>query len=171
MRSSRCLSSSPSAAASPAPATVSASTLRPRRSPTSWRKYPMVSLRGRSIAPSSEVSSPVMRRKMVVLPAPLGPTSPTFSPGLSWNDASTNSTCAPYCLVTLENEIMSGDDVHLVARVGDVHRHRSDVGISILALVERAGHVDLHPQEVVARGDAGDVDPLSGQRLVVPVAP
>src|SRR4051794_8776930 len=45
-------------------------------------------------------------RKSVVLPDPFGPTSPTFSPGLSWNDASTKSTCLPYCLLTLVNEIM-----------------------------------------------------------------
>ena len=37
-------------------------------------------------------------RNSVVLPEPFGPTSPTFSPGLSWNDASTKSTCRPYCL-------------------------------------------------------------------------
>ena len=45
---------------------------------------------------------------MVVLPEPLGPTRPTFSPELTWNEASTKSTCAPYCLVTLVKEIMCG---------------------------------------------------------------
>ncbi len=45
-------------------------------------------------------------RKIVVLPAPLGPTRPTFSPGFNWNEASTKSTCLPYCLLMFENEIM-----------------------------------------------------------------
>jgi len=38
--------------------------------------------------PSSGCSSPAIMRKSVVLPAPFGPTNPTFSPVLSWNDAS-----------------------------------------------------------------------------------
>src|SRR5262252_7618423 len=48
----------------------------------------------------------MIMRKSVVFPAPFGPTRPTFSPGFSWNEASTNRTCLPYCLLTLENEIM-----------------------------------------------------------------
>ena len=54
---------------------------------------------GNDTTPSSAVSSPAMIRKSVVLPEPFGPTSPTFSPGLSWKDASTKSSCLPYCLV------------------------------------------------------------------------
>ena len=37
---------------------------------------------------------------------PFGPTRPTFSPGLSWNEVSTNRTCRPYCLLMRVNEIM-----------------------------------------------------------------
>src|SRR5512133_4025265 len=48
----------------------------------------------------------MIMRKSVDLPAPFGPTRPTFSPGLSWKSASMNRTCLPYCLLTLENEIM-----------------------------------------------------------------
>src|SRR5688500_861886 len=66
----------------------------------------MLSFFGTVTLPSSGASSPVIIRKIVVLPAPLGPTSPTFSPGLSWNETSTNSTCLPYCLLTLANAIM-----------------------------------------------------------------
>src|SRR5262245_13516152 len=47
----------------------------------------------------------MISRNTVVLPAPLGPTSPTFSPGLIWNDASTNRICPPYCLLTELNAI------------------------------------------------------------------
>ena len=46
-------------------------------------------------------------RNRVVLPAPFGPTSPTFSPGLSWNEASTNRICRPYCLLMCEREIIA----------------------------------------------------------------
>ena len=46
-------------------------------------------------------------RNSVVLPEPLGPTRPTFSPGLSWKEASTNRTCRPYCLLMREKEIIS----------------------------------------------------------------
>src|SRR5277367_4237040 len=45
-------------------------------------------------------------RKSVVLPDPLGPTSPTFSPGFNWNEASTKSNCLPYCLLMFEKEII-----------------------------------------------------------------
>ncbi len=66
----------------------------------------MDSLRGTDTSPSSACSSPVIIRKSVVLPEPFGPTRPTFSPGLSWNEASTNRTCLPYCLLIPEKAIM-----------------------------------------------------------------
>ncbi len=62
---------------------------------------------GTETSPSSGVSSPVIIRKSVVLPAPFGPTRPTFSPGLSWNEVSTKRTCRPYCLLTREKAIMA----------------------------------------------------------------
>ena len=40
---------------------------------------------GTETVPSSGLSSPTTMRNSVVLPAPLGPTSPTFSPGFNWN--------------------------------------------------------------------------------------
>src|SRR5215469_10931431 len=66
----------------------------------------MVNFVGTETAPSSGVSSPTTIRKSVVLPAPLGPTSPTFSPGFNWNEASTKSNCLPYCLLMFEKEII-----------------------------------------------------------------
>src|SRR5687767_11130386 len=69
----------------------------------------MVSFFGTDTSPSSGASSPTIIRKRVVLPAPLGPTRPTFSPGLIWNDASTKRICRPYCLLTFENAIMAND--------------------------------------------------------------
>src|SRR5215212_6408233 len=63
---------------------------------------------GTLTTPSSASSSPVIMRKRVDLPAPFGPTRPAFSPGLSWNEASTKRTCFPYCLLTLLKEIMRG---------------------------------------------------------------
>ena len=61
---------------------------------------------GTETSPSSAASSPTIIRNSVVLPAPLGPTRPTFSPGLSWKEASTKRTWRPYCLPMRENEIM-----------------------------------------------------------------
>ena len=61
--------------------------------------------RGRDTTPSSGVSSPAMILKSVVLPEPFGPTSPTFSPGLSWKDASTKSSCLPVLL----GQALNGD--------------------------------------------------------------
>src|SRR6185503_13916206 len=66
----------------------------------------MVVLRGTLTVPSSGDSSPTIIRKTVVLPAPFGPTSPARSPGFSWNEASTNRICFPYCLPTSMKEIM-----------------------------------------------------------------
>src|SRR5579863_2782763 len=65
----------------------------------------MVTRRGTETSPSSGSSSPTIMRKSVVLPEPLGPTSPTFSPGFSWKEASTKMSCRPYCLFILEKEI------------------------------------------------------------------
>ena len=67
----------------------------------------MVSFFGTETSPSSALSSPTIMRKRVVFPAPFGPTRPTFSPGLSWNEASTNRTWRPYCLLMLAKEIMA----------------------------------------------------------------
>src|ERR1700721_344048 len=66
----------------------------------------IVNFLGTETAPSSGVSSPTTIRKSVVLPAPLGPTSPTFSQGFNWNEASTKSNCLPYCLLIFEKEII-----------------------------------------------------------------
>src|SRR6266481_3663046 len=66
----------------------------------------MVSFFGTETSPSSGSSSPTTMRKRVVLPEPLGPTSPTFSPGFNWKDASTKINCLPYCLWIFEKEII-----------------------------------------------------------------
>src|SRR5579872_6783006 len=65
----------------------------------------MVSFFGTETVPSSGASSPTTMRKRVVLPEPLGPTRPTFSPGFNWKEASTKMSCLPYCLLMLEKEI------------------------------------------------------------------
>src|SRR5665213_951875 len=66
----------------------------------------MVSFLGSETEPSSGSSSPTTIRKSVVLPEPLGPTKPTFSPGFNWKDASTKTNCLPYCLLIFAKEIM-----------------------------------------------------------------
>src|SRR5437588_418027 len=66
----------------------------------------MVIFFGTETSPSSADSSPTIMRKSVVLPEPFGPTRPARSPGLSWKDASTKTSCRPYCLETLLRLIM-----------------------------------------------------------------
>ena len=72
-------------------------------------EVPTVRRFGTETSPTSGDSSPVIRRKSVVLPEPFGPTRPTFSPAFSWNEASTKSTCLPYCLLTLVSAITTRD--------------------------------------------------------------
>jgi hypothetical protein len=66
----------------------------------------MVSFFGTETSPSSGASSPTTMRNRVVLPAPFGPTRPTFSPGFNWKEASTKINCRPYCLLIFEKEII-----------------------------------------------------------------
>ena len=71
---------------------------------------PEVADRSASSAPTRRLrraaSSPTIIRNSVVLPEPFGPTRPTFSPGFSWNEASTKRICLPYCLLMREKEII-----------------------------------------------------------------
>ena len=85
-----------------------------------------------------------------------GPTSPTFSPGLSWNEASTKRTCRPYCLLILVKEtIVSGSPGEIDdRRVSNQNRNRrraihtrsrrlgalADTGRRVEG--SRSGHVD-----------------------------
>src|SRR5271154_1421121 len=66
----------------------------------------MVRRFGTETSPSSGASSFITMRKSVVLPAPLGPTKPIFSPGFNWKEASTKINCLPYCLWIFEKEII-----------------------------------------------------------------
>src|ERR1051326_7478514 len=91
----------------------------------------MVSFFGIWIVPSSGSSSPVIRRKSVVLPDPFGPTRPTVAPGLSWSDASTKRICLPYCLLMPVSEIMQTLSVALTATIYkfDIDLADSDRGV------------------------------------------
>ena len=77
----------------------------PAISPTSWPKWPMVTPRSMETWPSSGSSSRVMRRKSVDLPAPLGPTSPTFSPRVIVAEASRKRIWCPCCLAMASRRI------------------------------------------------------------------
>src|SRR5436190_7903782 len=61
--------------------------------------------------------------------------------------------------------------IHLVPRLGHPNGKLDDIRVEVRALVEDPRAVDRHAQDVVALGDAGDVDPLARELLVVPVAP
>src|SRR2546425_9240210 len=54
------------------------------------------------IAPPVGRTMPTMLRKVVVFPAPFGPTSPSTSPGATLNDRSRTAATAPYDLVRSE---------------------------------------------------------------------
>ena len=66
----------------------------------------MVTPRSTETWPSSGCSSPVIMRNSVVLPAPLGPTRPTFSPRCIAADASMKTICLPFCLPIFSRRIM-----------------------------------------------------------------
>src|SRR4051812_2195804 len=66
----------------------------------------MVTPRSTATWPSSGASSPVIMRNSVVLPEPLGPTRPTFSPRCSAAEASMNRRWWPFCLEMLSRRIM-----------------------------------------------------------------
>src|SRR4030081_61953 len=66
----------------------------------------MVTPRSTATWPSSGCSWPVIIRNSVVLPAPLGPTRPTFSPFWSAAEASMKSIWWPFCLLMLSRRIM-----------------------------------------------------------------
>ena len=97
--SSSVFSSAATSDTAPAPAITSATTGRPFISPTSWLKYPMLMFFSTETCPSSGDSSRMIIRKMVDLPAPLGPTRPIFSPRNSAAEASTKRICGPCCLL------------------------------------------------------------------------
>ena len=59
------------------------------------------------ILPLSGFSRPVIMRNSVVLPAPLGPMTPTIAPGGILNDRSSISSRSPKPLVTFSNSITS----------------------------------------------------------------
>src|SRR5688572_5643700 len=71
----------------------------------SWLKYPIAVPRSIAIWPASGSSSRVIKRKIVVLPAPLGPTRPIFSPRFTAAEASRNRICAPWRLETASMRI------------------------------------------------------------------
>src|SRR6267142_4056960 len=71
----------------------------------------MVTPRSTSTWPSSGCSWPVIIRNSVVLPDPLGPTGPTFSPFWIAADASMKRIWWPFCLLTLSRRIMCTRDL------------------------------------------------------------
>src|SRR5690348_5614148 len=126
---------------------VSATTVLPRISPTSWLKYPTVTPRSTETRPSSGCSSFVIRRKRVDFPAPLGPTRPTCSPRCTTALASRKRICWPCCLATESSRIMGG-------AVDNTPRHPGSSRASAFHLRGRRAP-DLH------RSDA-QVDELHG---------
>src|SRR6188508_2794227 len=110
-------------------------------------------------SPSSGCSSPTIIRNSVVLPAPFGPTRPTFSPGLSWNEVSTKRIWRPYCLLTWEREITNPE-----YQIGDSHsqeRQQEGQGESARSLLTGG----LRPTTTRRRDEnRGEIPTASGWR-------
>src|SRR5687768_2189673 len=107
----------------------------------------MVIFFGTDTSPSSGDSSPTIIRKRVVFPDPFGPTRPTFSPGFSWNDASTKRICRPYCLLMREKEIIS-----VAGKPSGVRKNQ------LPARDEHRRAADLHLGDLVAGRRNGDMN-------------
>src|SRR6185369_13584003 len=86
----------------PNAANADSCTVDPGLKCTCWSNRPNFTPRARTTSPRSAVSSPLTSRKIVLLPAPLRPTSPTCSPGLTCNDVPRKTSCVPYDLCTSE---------------------------------------------------------------------
>src|SRR5438132_14064444 len=71
----------------------------------------MLTPRSTATWPSSGCSWPVIIRNSVVLPDPLGPTRPTFSPFRSAAEASMKRSWWPFCLLMLSRRIMDTWDL------------------------------------------------------------
>src|SRR5688572_6320686 len=102
---------------------------------TCWSNRPNFTPRARTTSPRSAVSSPLTSRKIVLLPAPLRPTSPTCSPGLTCNVVPRNTSCVPYDLCTSER------------------RNNMEV-VCVSALRQRRHEGDDDSNYLVAAGDA-----------------
>src|SRR5438552_2911655 len=82
------------------------------------------------IAPRVGGMMPARQRKVVVLPAPFGPTSPMTSPGRTVKDRSLTAASSLYSLVSPSTSIMvrvvtSWDDhAQLLAAEGKAHRQK-----------------------------------------------
>ena len=89
--------------------------------------------------PSSGCSVPAIMRKIVVLPAPLGPTSPTFSPFWTPIDASMNRIWWPFCLLMLSRQIMGARIVRgHTARRGDIFAGSEPVALIVMTALRAA---------------------------------
>ena len=73
----------------------------------SWGRYPILVPRSHSILPSSDSLSPRRIENKVVLPAPFGPTNPSFSPRIRRREISRKRIFGPKRLLRLERVSMT----------------------------------------------------------------
>src|SRR3954470_23542226 len=117
----------------------------------------MVTPRSTATWPSSGVSSPVIIRNNVVLPDPLGPTRPTFSPFWIAAEASMKRSWWPFCLLTLSRRIMcTRGRGNVAVHLGHLARARkgnSKRGATRPLPLSRAGRCSLfrHHREIRLR--------------------
>ena len=62
-----------------------------------------------STVPCEGAMMPDRHRRVVVLPAPFGPTRPSTSPGAMVKEMRSTAVKAPYCLVRFWTDIMSSE--------------------------------------------------------------
>src|SRR3954451_11155194 len=98
----------------------------------------MVIPRSTATWPSSGCSSPVIMRNSVVLPDPLGPTKPTFSPRCSAAEVSMKSRWWPFCLEMLSRRIMCARGWEMSGGCCRSPDERSEIRVSVCSFPDIA---------------------------------
>src|SRR5271166_6586009 len=93
-------------------------------------------------APASGCSSPVIRRKVVVLPAPLGPSSTTNSPSFTAKDRSRTASIVPKRLLMLRKLTSAMTGASKIRGLDRRAAHRVEQRQALSAEVEPDGFAD-----------------------------
>ena len=102
----------------------------------SWGRYPIRVPRSHSALPSSDSLSPKRMENKVVLPAPFGPTRPSFSPRIRRREISRKRTFGPEALGEVERVSMT-EQKQTGLRIGGFWQRNSAGRFICLFLIAR----------------------------------